>query len=178
MLLKFELPTIERKDQAIDYINEFLEYDSNINGTGGLDISDYGNWLTRTMDAHKGINIRKDRVPASTYFVFNEEDILVGMCNIRHVLSEYLITSGSGHIGYSIRPIERRKGYATKILKEALKILKNDFDVKEVLLGCYKDNIGSKKTILSNGGKLQREIFEENGKITLAYTIQLKSKGE
>lgn len=175
MMLTFEFPTKNRKNDAIEYINEFIQHNSTINGTGGLDINNYDAWLKKTIDAHNGINIRKDRVPSSTYYVFNEDDVLVGMCNIRHMLSEYLITSGSGHIGYSVRPLERRKGYATSILQESLNILQNDFSVTEALVGCFKDNIGSKKTIISNGGILQRKIFVENGKTTLAYTIQLKS---
>ena len=172
-MLRFELPTLKRKEQAIDYIHEFHKHKSNVNGTGGLDINDYENWLKRTIDAHKGANIRKDRVPASTYFVFDEDDKLIGMCNIRHILSEYLITSGSGHIGYSVRPNERRKGYATSILQESLNILRNDFSVAEALVGCYKGNVGSNKTIIADGGILQREILEENGETTIAYTIQL-----
>ena len=66
-------------------------------------------------------------------------------------------------------------GYATLILKESLNILLNDLGVTEALVGCYKSNVGSKKTIIANGGILQREIHEENGKTTLVYTIQLKS---
>ena len=31
-----ELPSIERKEQAIEYINEFYENNSQIHGTGGL----------------------------------------------------------------------------------------------------------------------------------------------
>ena len=174
-MLKFELPTSRRKNQAIDYILEFQKFKSNINGTGGLNISNYESWLKRTIDSHNGRNVCKDRVPASTYFIFNENDILIGMCNIRQKLSEYLVESGSGHIGYSVRPTERRKGYATIILRESLAILLNEFNVKEVLLGCYKDNVGSKKTIISNGGIFQREILNENGKTTLVYMIHLKS---
>lgn len=174
MVLRFELPTLEMKTQAIEFINEFHKYDSAINGTGGLDIDDYEAWLKRTIDAHSGVNIRKNRVPASTYFVFNQENVLVGMVNIRHELSEYLIASGSGHIGYSIRPTHRRVGYATELLRKALEILRKDFKVTEALLGCYKDNIGSMKTILNNGGVFDREIVDEENKTTYAYTIKWK----
>lgn len=33
----FEAPGINRKQDAIDYINEFHAYKSDINGSGGLD---------------------------------------------------------------------------------------------------------------------------------------------
>ena len=175
MSLRFEFPTKEKENDAIKYIDEFIRYNSAINGTGGLDINDYDAWLKRTIDANNGINIRKDRVPASTYFVYDEDDVLIGMVNIRHKLSEYLVSSGSGHIGYSVRPAQRRKGYATIILEKALYILRNEFQVSEVLLGCYKENIASIKTIVANGGVLDREIIEDNGKSTLAYIIKLKT---
>lgn len=172
-MLRFELPSNERKQDALEYIDEFVRNKSAINGTGGLDINDYDNWVKKTISSHEGNETRPKRVPASTYFVVNEENRIVGMVNIRQKLNDYLITSGSGHIGYSVRPSERRNGYATWILGEALQILKNDFNVSEALVGCYEDNIGSKRTIEKNGGVLDRKIPEENGKITLAYTIML-----
>ena len=173
MRLRFELPSKIRQSDAIDYIDEFVKHKSTINGTGGLNVNNYDNWLHRVLHSHQGIEERKDRVPASTYFVIDENNTLVGMVNVRHYLNEYLYTSGSGHVGYSVRPTERRKGYATRILKESLSLLKMNFNVKEALVGCYKDNIGSRKTIENNGGILLREIKEENNKITLAFSIKL-----
>ena len=32
-----ERPSLDRKDEIIDYINEFVSYNSDINGTGSLD---------------------------------------------------------------------------------------------------------------------------------------------
>lgn len=171
-MIKLELPSIDRKKEAIKYIQEFHTYNSAINGTGGLDISNYEAWLDKVLLSHQGIVMRKDRVPASTYFAIVNDQI-VGMVNIRHALNDYLITSGSGHIGFSVRPTERRKGYATMILKNALNILKNDYQISQVLVGCYETNTGSQKTILNCGGNLKERINEE-GKITLAYNINLK----
>lgn len=173
MNIKLELPSQKRKLEAIDYIKEFIEYKSEIHGTGGIDITDYDNWLIKTLNSHRGLEIRENKVPASTYFVINlDSNKLIGMVNIRHYLNDYLISSGSGHIGYSVRPTERRKGYATELLRKALIILKTDLNVDEVLVGCYKDNIGSKKTILKNGGEFYKEIIEDDGMVTLAYKIK------
>lgn len=170
-MMQFEIPSINRKNEAIEYIQEFYAYDSAINGTGGLDINDYEAWLDKVLDSHRGIVKRSDRVPATTYFAI-VEDKIVGMVNIRHELNAYLISSGSGHIGYSVRPTERRKGYATKILKHALSFLKKEYNINQALVGCYEVNTGSKKTILNCGGKLKERI-NEDGKVTLAYTIDL-----
>ena len=101
----------------------------------------------------------------------DENNYIVGMVNIRHKLNKFLTINGYGHIGYSVRPSERRKGYATEILKQALKYCK-ELGIKVVHVGCYKDNIASKKTIENNNGVLLRE-FENQGKLNLEYQIFL-----
>ena len=49
---------------------------------------------------------------------------IIGAVNIRHSLTEHLFNAG-GHIGYGIRPSERRKGYATKLLALSLEKRRN-----------------------------------------------------
>ena len=176
MNIRFELSSINKRSEALEYINEFERYQSDIHGVGGLDIKNYEVWVEKSLDSHQGIETRPNRVPASTYYVYNDANVLVGMINIRHYLNQFLITTGSGHVGYSVRPTQRRKGYAKAMLHQALLILKDDFKVTEALVGCYKHNIGSKKTIIANGGVLKEEILEENGFITLAFTIDLTVK--
>jgi len=56
-----------------------------------------------------------NKVPHSTYWLLNEDDLLVGAVNIRHRLNAKLLSRG-GHIGYGIRPAYRRRGYANTIL--------------------------------------------------------------
>lgn len=99
-------------------------------------------------------------VPDSTFFCLDEDrDIFVGAVNIRHYLGENNCHSG-GHIGDGIRPSERRKGYATAMiglaLEECLKL-----GINKVLMTCDSDNIGSAKSIIKNGGVLEREIIED-----------------
>ena len=107
----FEIPGISRKEDAIDYIREFLEYGSEINGAGGLHrfLDDYEGWLKK-LDLDYIQVPNEERVPARTYFLVRESDSrIVGMINIRLALNERLSHYG-GHIGYSIRPTERGKG--------------------------------------------------------------------
>ena len=80
-----------------------------------------------------------------------------------------------GHIGDGVRPSERRKGYATEMIRLALKECEN-LGIDRVLMVCYKDNIGSRKSIIHNGGILENEIPAENGKIDQRYWITLKKK--
>jgi len=77
-----------------------------------------------------------------------------------------------GHIGYGVRPSERRKGYATQMLALALEKCRT-LNIEKVLVSCDKDNIGSAKTIMKNGGTLFNEYTEDDGNITQQYWITL-----
>ena len=73
-----------------------------------------------------------------TYLVFNDEDELIGLLNIRYDLKEEK-TMEFGHIGYGVRPSQRRKGYATKMLQFALDECQK-YGLKKVIVACYKEN--------------------------------------
>lgn len=96
----------------------------------------------------------KDHVPCTFLLAFNEKNEIVGRVSIRHELNEFLSRVG-GHIGYGVVPSHRCQGYATEILKESLKYIRANLPhLKEVLITCDDDNIGSIKTIEKNGGRL------------------------
>ena len=110
-------------------------------------------------------------VPDSTFFCLDEDrDIFVGAVNIRHYLNDALLKNG-GHIGDGIRPSERRKGYASKMISLALEECKK-LGIDPVLMVCDKENIGSAKSIRNNGGVLENEI-EEDGVVEQRYWIRL-----
>ena len=112
------------------------------------------------------------RVPDSVFFLLDEErDRLLGAVNIRHYLSASLLQSG-GHIGDGIRPSERRKGYATELVRLALDECRK-LGIDRVLMTCDKDNIGSVKSIVRNGGVLENEFLNEDGEIEQRYWITL-----
>ena len=162
--MKLVFPTIAYKEQAIEYINEFKEHGSEVNGSGALDDyleeSTYEEWLTKVLADMDIANIVKPRVPALTYFYVREEDNrIVDMVNIRLALNDFLRTEG-GHIGYSIRPTERRKHYATEMLKEAIAVC-NTVGIREVLVTCDKVNVASAKVIQNAGGELEEEFYSE-----------------
>ena len=115
------------------------------------------------------------RVPDSVFFLLDEErNRLLGAVNIRHELNDALLQTG-GHIGDGIRPSERRKGYATEIIRLALLECRR-LGIDRVLITCDKDNIGSAKSILRNGGVLENEVLDRDGELVQRYWIDLKKE--
>ena len=171
-----EVPSAERKEEAIAYINEFYEYGSNVNGAGGLNhyLKDYEGWL-RATEAHNLVETNKMKVPAREFFFVREEDRkIVGMINIRIDLNERLKKYG-GNIGYSIRPTERGKGYNKINLYLALKVC-NQYGIETVLLDADLDNPASWKTMESLGGVRIRQYYEDepDHKEVVDYRIDTK----
>lgn len=165
--LRLVRPEKKHEKQEMEYLEEFYADKSEAHGVGGLERykDDYDGWLEKlVVDRVQMPN--EERVPAETFFLMKrlpreshmlQEDVelLVGMINIRLVLNDNLWKFG-GHIDYSIRPSERRKGYNKVNLYLALKVCQNH-GIEVVLLDCDKDNIGSAKTMRALGGKLLRE---------------------
>ena len=111
-------------------------------------------------------------MPDSVYYLLDfERNILLGAVNIRHYLNDYLLQF-AGHIGDGIRPSERRKGYATEMIRLSLIECKK-LGLNRVLMVCDKTNIGSAKSIVKNGGILENEFIDDNGKTQQRYWIEL-----
>mgnify|MGYP005773097333 FL=1 len=123
----------------------------------------------------KNLEVKEEKdglVPDSNFFALDtERNIFVGAVNIRHILNEGLLLHG-GHIGDGVRPSERRKGYATEMIRLALEECKK-LGIYRVLIVCDQKNIGSQKSIQKNGGILENEIPTEDGRIDQRYWIDL-----
>ena len=157
----FEIPGISRKEDAIDYIREFLEYGSEINGAGGLHrfLDDYEGWLKK-LDLDYIQVPNEERVPARTYFLVRESDSrIVGMINIRLALNERLRKYG-GNIGYSIRPTERGKGYNNINLYLGLKVCRK-YGIEQIFMDADLENPASWKTMEAFGGVRIREYDDD-----------------
>ncbi len=170
--LKLVEPAMAHKDNILDYKKEFVDNGDSMDGTAGLSGAEsFEDWLSNLQANTSEETVKEGLVPASTYIVLAEDsNRIVGMIDIRHRLNDYLLKHG-GHIGYSVRKTERRKGYATEILGLGLKKCR-EIGINEVLITCYKDNIGSVKTIIKNGGVLENEISKDNA-ITQRYWTKL-----
>ena len=169
-----ERPSFERKDEIMQYINEFVEYNSEINGTGGLDkiIEGYTfeQALARCLSMEDENYAKKiNRCQSKTFLLIRENDNrIVGTINVRWNLTEAMKRFG-GNIGYGIRPTERRKGY-NKInlylgMQEAQKL-----GLDRVMLDCDVNNLGSDRTLKALGGVLERtEVDPEDNILTNVY---------
>ena len=154
------LPTPKHKDQILEYKKEFIENNEKAHMDGTADLGRYETfeeWYVNVCNAIRGKDIKKGWVPSTTYLAISEDTKkLVGMVDIRHRLNTFLSNYG-GHIGYSVRPSERRKGFGKEMLKEALLICR-DMRLDNVLVTCIKGNVASEKIIKANGGFFDKEV--------------------
>lgn len=172
-----EEPSIKRKEEALDYLKENIDYNSEMNGTGSmekcLEECTYETWLEE-------LEKKKDKeymysigwVPSVTYFLIRKNDNkIVGMINIRYNMTKEVLAKGGSHIGYSIRPTERRKGYNKINLYLGL-LEEQKKGEKKLVLVCTNNNIGSNKTIKALGGVLEkREVDKWDNELTNYYLI-------
>ena len=93
------------------------------------------------------------------YLVCIKDDRIIGMINSRLALNDFLRKEG-GHIGYSVRPTERRNGYGTDMLTEGLKVC-NKIGIREVMVSCDKENLASAGVIKNCGGLLKEEFYSQ-----------------
>ena len=176
MNIKLVKLSYEWKNQLEEMLSEWIEYNNTHNtnhSPWAIFKNDYHDFDTYLNEMIKQETLKEDgHVPATTYFALDvDRNIFVGAINIRHYLNERLLLDG-GHIGDGVRPSERRKGYATEMIRQALPICRK-LGIDKVLMVCYKDNIGSQQYIIRNGGILENEIPSDNGKIDQRYWIYL-----
>lgn len=159
-----ETPSLEHKDEIIDYINEFVKYKSDINGIEALARILYGYTFEEALEMSLNMQYEEyakkhGRCQYKTFLLIRKNDNkIIGTINIRWNLSEEM-KKFAGNICYGIRPTERRKGY-NKI---------------NLYLGLIEaKNLASSKTIEALGGKLERtEIDPDDGILTSVYWIDV-----
>ena len=173
-MMKLIEPTMEYALQIQAYRKEFVDSGSSMDGTGALRrIENPQEWIEYSNKLKNLGTVPEGLVPATQYIFVREEDHkIVGMLQIRHYFNDYLEKFG-GHIGYSVAPSERHKGYATQMLGLALPECKK-LGMNKVLITCIQGNEGSKGTILNNGGVYESTVYEPNDDLYLErYWINL-----
>lgn len=162
MPFRLVCPSMLHKRQYEEMMDEWEAFGGRINPgairryvPGQREPVSYEQWLSW---------VEKDKKTQELFF-FMDGERLLGAISIRL----YADIGLEGHSGYGIRPSERQKGYAAKMLAMALPIMK-DFGIHPVVITCAKDNTGSAKTILRSGGLLQGEALDE-GELVQIYHI-------
>ena len=170
-MIRFIRPTSEHKDEALAFKQEFLDNgEHTINGSELLDQMDsYEDWLKSVTDNISEETVNPEWVVTDTFFVLDEKDSIIGIIDFRHELNGFLVDFGN--TGYSVRPSERRKGYATEMLHQLLDVARSS-GLASLQLSVERSNEPSVKTIVKNGGVYERS-FEFQGEEADVYRIKL-----
>ena len=152
--MELRRPRLADKATVLEMMAEFENSQSAHDG-GFWDTENfsYEEWLESNQNQEMGINLPEGWVPAIQLVAFSEKGQAVGFLNLRLRLGNFLLEEG-GHIGYSIRPSERGKGYAKETLRQGLQVAKEK-NIKRTLVTCSVNNPASRAVILANDGLIE-----------------------
>jgi predicted acetyltransferase len=141
-------------------------------GAEGLSAATVGAYIDRLKAVRAGTDLADGWVPMTTFWFVKDGTQVIGVSRLRHALTPRLQQVG-GHIGYTIRPSARRKGYGASLLAHTL-VEARALGLERVLLTCDADNLGSRAIIERNGGQLDSEVpSPESGTLVRRYWIEL-----
>ena len=162
------LPDEENRSDVLSFYQEIKNSGGECIGFGNSD--DYDLWLQGMRNRHDGKNLPEGYVRENFYLCY-ENGALIGVFSLKFELTDYLRNFG-GHIGYAVRPSERNRGLATRMLKQSAQIA-GQFGMNRILCICDEDNIASERVIQKNGGVFENRLFDpEENVFVKRYWIQ------
>lgn len=171
--LILRLPTEFDEKEILDIVQEFKNCGENIiPGSSGVEnFEDYHKWLEQNLIYSKKETLPEGRVLGTQFISVRKSDgRIIGFVNLRHELNDYLLKYG-GHIGGSVRPSERKKGYGSEQLKICIKYCK-ELGIDDVLITCKDWNIASKTSIMKVGGKFENVETDKDGNNLERYWVR------
>ena len=167
-VIKLVLPVAKYSSQIMSFKHELIESSESDSFAGCGDLQRCNSaeeWLEILESRKKSETTPKGSVPSNTYLAIRiVDDKLVGIIDLRHHIDHPILSVWGGHIGYTVRPSERGKGYAKEMLR--LNLLNcASLGIRKVLITCSSHNTASEKTILANGGVFEKEIIVDGDKI-------------
>lgn len=165
--LRLAIPDESLLDEIAAYRQAMLDADSSMDGCGPLKhMENPAEWLAFCRQLDDPATTPPHWVPM-TQFVCLRGEKIVGMIQVRRELNDYL-RNYAGHIGYSVRSDERQQGIATWMLHNVLTYCR-EIGLKRVMVACEPWNVGSRKTILRNGGVYEKTVHEDGENIDLEH---------
>lgn len=170
-MIKLVRPTLEMKEEAMAYRQaHFDACEHVISGSELLDqTEDYAQWVQDVAANTSPETVNPAWVVTDTFFAVDENDSIVGIIDLRHTLNDFL--QDFGNVGYSVKPSERRKGYATEMFRQVREVARQA-GMQELHMAVHRDNEPSVKTIVNAGGAAYRSFIAEE-KWADMYRVQL-----
>lgn len=165
--MKLIIPTEADIERIEAFRREFIEFGGDHDGMMSLKRLGAAAWLQQIAQCSSRETCPSNWVVTTQFIYVREEDgKMVGAVQVRHYFNEFL-EKYAGHIGYSVCHSERRKGYATQMLRDVLPYCKEQLGLQRVLVCCLVTNEGSRRTILHNGGAYESTVHDPNGDVDL-----------
>lgn len=171
--IKLMKPTMEYADDIMSFRQEMLDTRDSFAGCGSLrNCSSTDEWIKILDNMENEETCPIGGVTSNTYIAVRLSDNkVVGIIDLRHHINHPILGVWGGHMGYSVRPSERRKGYAKEMLRQNLQnCIKRG--LHKVLITCDYDNFASERTIRANGGVFEKEICIDGNRMN-RYWIEL-----
>lgn len=173
--IKIIEPTLEYKEDIWKFRQEIIDSNDNdkFAGCGNLEeCLSAKEWIDTIRIRSTAETCPKDKVPSNVYIAVRLNDNkIVGIIDLRHHINHPILSTWGGHIGYYVRLSERKRGYATEMLRQNL-LNCHRLGIEKVLITCNVNNHASEKTIIANGGVFDQQI-EVDGEIMKRFWVTL-----